>query len=135
MFDHVGPNVRDYVQSREFYERALEPLGWSVLAEWPDHGVCGLGDGERPVFWIHQREPYTTGMHVAFTSPDRATVDAFYAAALAAGGTDTALPACAGTTRTPTAPSFSTPTETTSRLSATRRSSRPETLGLFPDML
>lgn len=91
MFDHVGANVRDYARSRAFYEQALAPLGWTVLAEWPDHGVCGLGE-ERPMLWIHQRDPVTTGMHLAFTSPDRATVDAFYAAALAAGGTDNGAP-------------------------------------------
>ena len=91
MFDHVGPNVKDCERSRAFYEQALAPLGWTVLAEWPEHGVCGLGE-ERPTFWIHQREPYTTGMHVAFASPDRATVDAFYTAALAAGGTDNGPP-------------------------------------------
>ena len=33
-----------------------------------------------------------TGLHIAFESPDRATVDAFHAAALAAGGTDNGAP-------------------------------------------
>ena len=94
MFDHVGPNVRDYERSRAFYEQALAPLGWSVLAEWPDHGVAGFGDQGQPVFWLHQREPYTTGMHLAFTCEDRATVDAFHAAGLAAGGRTTAPPGC-----------------------------------------
>jgi catechol 2,3-dioxygenase-like lactoylglutathione lyase family enzyme len=92
MFDHVGPNVRDYERSRAFYEQALAPLGWSVLAEWPDHGVVGFGDQGNPIFWLHQREPYTTGMHIAFTCQDRATVDAFHAAGLAAGGTDNGPP-------------------------------------------
>ena len=79
-------------EARAFYEQALAPLGWSVLAEWPDHGVVGLGDQGQPVFWVHQREPYTTGMHLAFTCEDRATVDAFHAAGLAAGGTDNGPP-------------------------------------------
>jgi catechol 2,3-dioxygenase-like lactoylglutathione lyase family enzyme len=92
MFDHVGPNVRDYEGSRAFYEQALAPLGWTVLAEWPDHGVAGFGDQGQPVFWLHKREPYTTGMHVAFRCEDRATVDAFHAAGLAAGGTDNGPP-------------------------------------------
>ena len=54
MFDHVGPNVRDYERSRAFYEQALAPLGWTVLAEWPDHGVAGFGDQGQPVFWLHR---------------------------------------------------------------------------------
>ncbi len=91
MFDHVGPNVKDYERSRAFYEKALAPLGWTVLAEWPEHGVCGLGQ-ERPTFWIHQRQPVTSGMHVAFTCDDRASVDAFHAAALLAGGVDNGEP-------------------------------------------
>lgn len=94
MFDHVGLNITDYAVSRAFYERALAPLGWTVVAEWPDHGVVGFGpdpDG-RGALWLHQREPYTTGAHIAFTCTDRATVDAFHATALAAGGTDNGPP-------------------------------------------
>ena len=91
MFDHVGLNVRDFQASKAFYEGALAPIGWSVLAEWPDHGVAGFG-ADRPVFWLHVREPYTAGAHVAFTCEDRATVDGFHAAALAAGGTDNGAP-------------------------------------------
>jgi catechol 2,3-dioxygenase-like lactoylglutathione lyase family enzyme len=92
MFDHVGLNVRDYGASRAFYEQALAPLGFSVLSAFEDWKTCGFGAGEHPDFWISQREPYGTGTHVAFTVPDRATVDAFHAAALAAGGRDNGEP-------------------------------------------
>ncbi|MBV8257267.1 MAG: VOC family protein [Actinobacteria bacterium] len=92
MFDHVGLNVRDYAASRAFYEQALAPLGWTVAQEWPDHGVVGFAFDGHPAFWLHEREPYGTGTHVAFASPDRATVDAFHAAGLAAGGTDNGAP-------------------------------------------
>jgi catechol 2,3-dioxygenase-like lactoylglutathione lyase family enzyme len=92
MFDHVGLNVKDYGASRAFYEQALAPLGWAVVMEWPDHGVVGFGPEGRPMFWLHQREPYGTGTHIAFTSDDRAAVDAFHAAGLAAGGTDNGPP-------------------------------------------
>ncbi|HVS85900.1 MAG TPA: VOC family protein [Gaiellaceae bacterium] len=92
MFDHVGPNVRDYAPSRAFYEPALAVLGWTVRVEWPDHGVVGFEHPSGATFWLHQREPYTTGVHIAFACDDRATVDAFHAAALAAGGTDNGPP-------------------------------------------
>jgi catechol 2,3-dioxygenase-like lactoylglutathione lyase family enzyme len=92
MFDHVGLNVKNYQTSRAFYETLLASIGWSVVSEWPDHGVAGLGPEGRPMFWLHEREPYTTGTHVAFTCDDRATVDAFHAGGLAAGGTDNGPP-------------------------------------------
>ena len=88
MFDHVSLNVRDYPTSRAFYESALAPLGWTVAKEWPEHGVAAFGPDGRPMFFIEQREPFSTGTHVAFICDDRPTVDAFHAAALAAGGTD-----------------------------------------------
>ena len=92
MFDHVGLNVKNYQASRAFYEGALAPLGWSVVMEWPEHGVAGFGVEGRPMFWLHEREPYGTGTHVAFTCDDRETVDAFHGAALAAGGVDNGAP-------------------------------------------
>jgi catechol 2,3-dioxygenase-like lactoylglutathione lyase family enzyme len=92
MFDHVGLNVRDYAASRAFYEQALAPLGYRVVMPFDEWKACGFGVGERPEFWISQREPYGTGTHVAFTCDDRATVDAFHEAALAAGGRDNGEP-------------------------------------------
>jgi catechol 2,3-dioxygenase-like lactoylglutathione lyase family enzyme len=93
MFDHVGLNVRDYAASRRFYEQALAPLGHSVVMEFPEWDTAGFGVREKPgFFWISAREPRGTGTHVAFQAPDRATVDAFHAAALEAGGTDNGGP-------------------------------------------
>jgi catechol 2,3-dioxygenase-like lactoylglutathione lyase family enzyme len=91
VFDHVSLNVKDYKTSRAFYEQALAPLGLGVVMEYPEHGVVGFG-ADRPIFWIEQREPFGTGTHVAFTCDDRATVDAFHVAGLAAGGTDNGAP-------------------------------------------
>ncbi len=93
MFDHVGLNVKDYPASRAFYEAALAPLGYKVVMAFDEHNAVGLGTADKPEFWVAQREPYGTGTHVAFTCSDRATVDAFYAAAVAAGGTDNGAPA------------------------------------------
>ena len=93
MLDHLGINVSDYGRSREFYERALAPLGRSVLME-PVANTCGFGGSDgKPSFWItDQRRPVTENVHVCFEAADRATVDAFHAAALEAGGTDNGGP-------------------------------------------
>src|SRR3954454_7297050 len=89
--DHLGLDVSDYERSKAFYEEALAPLGMTVLME-PAPGICGLG-GDYPFFWIGQRDlGPQTGVHVAFTAKDREMVDAFHAAALAAGGTDNGEP-------------------------------------------
>ena len=92
MLDHIGINASDYARGREFYAQALEPLGFSLLIE-PAPEIGGFGRDGKPWFWIAAvREPTTENVHVAFAAPDRATVDAFHAAALAAGGTDNGAP-------------------------------------------
>jgi catechol 2,3-dioxygenase-like lactoylglutathione lyase family enzyme len=92
MLDHVGLNVKDYAASRAFYEQALAPLGWRVLVAFEGGTTAGFGTSDKPEFWIHEREPYGTGTHVAFAALDRPTVDAFHAAALSAGGRDNGGP-------------------------------------------
>ena len=92
MFDHVGLNVRDYAASRAFYERALAPLGYGVVLAFDQWKSCGFGTDDKPTFWISEREPLTTGAHVAFTATERATVDAFHEAALDEGGIDNGRP-------------------------------------------
>lgn len=90
MIDHVGLNVADYTRSKSFYEAALAPLGYSVVMDFEPHGV-GFGPAGKPIFWVVQREPRGAA-HVAFAAGDRAAVDAFYEAALGAGGTDNGPP-------------------------------------------
>jgi catechol 2,3-dioxygenase-like lactoylglutathione lyase family enzyme len=93
VFDHVTLNVRDFAASREFYSRAVEPLGMKERNAVEASNTCGFGVAEKPEdFWIWQREPVGPGIHIAFAAADRAAVDAFYAAALAAGGTDNGAP-------------------------------------------
>jgi catechol 2,3-dioxygenase-like lactoylglutathione lyase family enzyme len=92
VLDHIGINVSDYERSRDFYQRSLAPLGLSLLME-PVPRTGGFGRDGKPWFWItDQRNPTTENVHVAFTVPIRATVDAFHAAALEAGGTDNGGP-------------------------------------------
>jgi len=91
MFDHVGLGVSDYELSKKFYKAALAPLGVALLMEPAEH-LAGFGkDG--PSLWIGQRpRAVPGGLHIAFTVEDRAAVDAFHAAALAAGGVDNGAP-------------------------------------------
>lgn len=90
MFDHLGLGVSDYAASKEFFLKALTPLGVSVAMEGP-HGV-GMGKNGKPSLWLFQSDAKPAPMHLAFAADDRAQVDAFYRAALAAGGKDNGAP-------------------------------------------
>jgi catechol 2,3-dioxygenase-like lactoylglutathione lyase family enzyme len=97
MLDHIGLNVSDLTRAKAFFDAALAPLGvaeaFAVSAEETGgRAFVGYGSQGRPYFWIGDRGPSTGGAHVAFTAADRATVDAFYAAAIAAGGIDNGGP-------------------------------------------
>jgi catechol 2,3-dioxygenase-like lactoylglutathione lyase family enzyme len=90
--DHVSLDVSDYEASKAFYEGALASLGMRVIME-PAPRICGFGADQHPFFWIAQREAGPdSGTHVAFRVEDRATVDTFHEAALAAGGRDNGGP-------------------------------------------
>jgi len=90
MIDHIGLKVRDFEASKRFYAAALAPLGYTLLMEFP--GAAGFGLNGKPDFWIGPGggEPIAT-VHIAFAT-DHAGVDAFHAAALAAGGKDNGAP-------------------------------------------
>jgi catechol 2,3-dioxygenase-like lactoylglutathione lyase family enzyme len=90
VIDHVGLGVSDLERSRAFYEQALAPLGYRLLIE--RDGSLGFGRNGKPDFFIHGNRPVSGPTHVAMASPDRATVDAFHAAGLAAGGPDNGPP-------------------------------------------
>ena len=97
MIDHTGLDMSDPVRSRRFYVEALAPLGYQVLMEVPVEYtggavVFGMGVPPKPDFWLHQGTPQTPRVHVAFRADKRELVDAFYAAAIAAGGKDNGLP-------------------------------------------
>jgi catechol 2,3-dioxygenase-like lactoylglutathione lyase family enzyme len=89
MIDHVGLPVSDIGRSKEFYSAALAPLGF-VLAMDFGHAV-GYARDNRPWFWL-QEGGSASGVHVAFTAASTEDVDAYYAAALAAGGEDNGAP-------------------------------------------
>jgi catechol 2,3-dioxygenase-like lactoylglutathione lyase family enzyme len=85
MIDHVTLRVRDLEAAKDFYRAALAPLGYVLQMEFPDG--AGFAVGGKPDFWLFQ-DPEARPQHLAFAAPDRGEVDAFYAAALAAGGRD-----------------------------------------------
>jgi len=92
MFDHVKFGVSDYAASKRFFLQALAPLGVSLGGEGePSYGVelCGSGDASLCLFETQERP---APLHLAFKAETRAQVDAFYAAALAAGGRDHGSP-------------------------------------------
>jgi catechol 2,3-dioxygenase-like lactoylglutathione lyase family enzyme len=90
MIDHVTANVSDFKRAKRFYEQALGPLGYSVQMEF--EGAAGFGTGEGiPDFWIGS-SPERGATHVAFSASDRAAVDGFFEAAMAAGGKDNGPP-------------------------------------------
>ncbi|KQW82586.1 VOC family protein [Brevundimonas sp. Root1279] len=98
MIDHIGLAVSDIARSRAFYEKALAPLGMHVLATIPpDRTETGgtavmFGGAEGVTFVIADNERPGEGNHVAFRAGTRDQVEAFHAAALAAGGTDHGAP-------------------------------------------
>jgi catechol 2,3-dioxygenase-like lactoylglutathione lyase family enzyme len=91
VLDHVGLRVRDVAASRRFYEAALAPLGFVVVMEVPGVPGAGFGLQGKPSFWIHPGQ-VSGPLHVAFHAADRRRVDDFFAAALAADGTDNGPP-------------------------------------------
>jgi catechol 2,3-dioxygenase-like lactoylglutathione lyase family enzyme len=96
MIDHIGLPVSDYARLKAFYERALAPLGYVLIREVQqneeDAKAAGFGIGGKPDFWIGGEGGLNRAVHIAITAKDRATVDAFYRAAIAAGGKDNGAP-------------------------------------------
>ncbi len=90
MIDHVAFYVSDLDASRKFYEQALAPLGYAVAYEMED--MVGYGPGGRPRFAIRVGEEANRTAMWRSPRTTMATVDAFHAAAMAAGGTDNGAP-------------------------------------------
>jgi catechol 2,3-dioxygenase-like lactoylglutathione lyase family enzyme len=96
MLDHIGFPVTNYARSKAFYTRVLETLGVKLIMEVSlsddgEDGYAGFGP-DRPHFWVGTGKPLNGRLHVAFSAKNRAEVQAFYEAALAAGGIDNGPP-------------------------------------------
>jgi catechol 2,3-dioxygenase-like lactoylglutathione lyase family enzyme len=97
MIDHTGVSVSDFAVSKAFYSKALKAIGYELVydlsAELTGHGAAaGFGVPPKPDFWIGGGRTNVPPIHVAFRAASRAQVDAFYRAALAAGGRDNGAP-------------------------------------------
>ena len=92
MFDHLKFGVSDYAASKAFFLKALEPLGITVVSEGPPtYGVELSSKGEASLC-LYQTEEKPAHLHLAFTAENRQQVEAFYRAALEAGGKDNGAP-------------------------------------------
>jgi catechol 2,3-dioxygenase-like lactoylglutathione lyase family enzyme len=88
--DHISVNVRRFKRAREFYRAALGAIGMKINLEFATS--LGLGSQKEKIFWLVRDLGASGGGHYAFRVKHREEVDAFHAAALAAGGTDNGKP-------------------------------------------
>lgn len=87
MFDHIKFGVSDYAASKAFFLKALEPLGVAVISEGPPtYGVELSPKGGTASLCLYQTDEKPAHLHLALTAESRQVVDAFYRAALEAGG-------------------------------------------------
>lgn len=96
MLDHITFGVIDFAVSTRFYDLAFAPLDVTRLVTMPAGdsnpvNVAAYGV-DRPALWIAEQGSATSRFHIALRAGDRARVDAFYAAAMAAGGRDNGPP-------------------------------------------
>jgi catechol 2,3-dioxygenase-like lactoylglutathione lyase family enzyme len=93
MFDHVKFGVSDYAASKAFFLKALDPLGVAVVGEGvPTYGVELCRPQDKASLCLYQTEEKPAHLHLAFAAENRQQVDAFYRAALEAGGKDNGPP-------------------------------------------
>ena len=86
MFDHVKFGVSDFALSKAFYCQALQPLGVTAVVDWPPDGVELYDPNGEESLCLYQTQEKPAHLHIAFTAQNREQVDAFHAAAIAAGG-------------------------------------------------
>ncbi|WP_227997084.1 VOC family protein [Nocardia australiensis] len=95
--DHLNITVTDLTVSRAFYDAVLPIIGVEKLLDFPASGdrpaMVGYGRHPKPFFWLVDGEIVDPNLHLAFTVDSREAVDAFYAAAIAAGATTRDEPA------------------------------------------
>ena len=92
MFDHVKIGVRNYAASKAFFLAALEPLGVAVVAEGPPTYGVELSSKAAASLCLYQTKEKPAPLHLAFAAENRHQVEAFYRAALEAGGKDNGAP-------------------------------------------
>jgi catechol 2,3-dioxygenase-like lactoylglutathione lyase family enzyme len=85
VLDHIGIQVADMERAAAFYDAVLPTLGADRIMDFGQ--AIGYGIGGKPDFWIGlaTKTPLQHEAHVAFEASDREAVDAWFAAAVAAG--------------------------------------------------
>lgn len=89
MIAHVSLPVSDYAKAKEFYTKALAPIGYQQNMEYGE--AAGFMEGGHTSFWIGKKDRVEPG-HVAFETKNKDAVDKFYQEALAAGAKDNGAP-------------------------------------------
>jgi catechol 2,3-dioxygenase-like lactoylglutathione lyase family enzyme len=101
MYDHISFGVTNLEKSLAFYDAALGALGINRMFALPSEGIAGYKDASGSSFWLYAKDRQQNSLsqiqppsrfHLAFQAASRSAVDAFYAAAIAQGGTDDGTP-------------------------------------------
>ncbi len=94
MIDHMTFRVADMAATKAFYEKALAPVGYAAAYDGVHDGmrIVGFGRGGKIDTWFVDAKPASGAVHIAWVAESRAAVDAFYKAAIAAGGKDNGPP-------------------------------------------
>jgi catechol 2,3-dioxygenase-like lactoylglutathione lyase family enzyme len=100
MIDHLSTYATDFLPTRNFYEAALQELGYTVQSEvtfesdpdLPGRRACAFGPDGRTIFWVVEVRAPSSPRHIAFAAKDRPAVDAFHQAGLSSGGRDNGAP-------------------------------------------
>jgi catechol 2,3-dioxygenase-like lactoylglutathione lyase family enzyme len=88
--DHIGIRVTDIAAAKKFYAAALAPINIGLISASNQHAAFGMGP--MPYLILRLADGVASPVHLAFLADQRADVDAFHAAALAAGGHDNGAP-------------------------------------------
>jgi catechol 2,3-dioxygenase-like lactoylglutathione lyase family enzyme len=91
IFDHIVLIVSDHKKSKDFYTKALSPLGIAFVRD-DDDGCAGFGTHGKPSFWACEEADIQKPMHIAFIAENKDAVDQFHEAAVAAGGKNNGAP-------------------------------------------
>ena len=105
MIDHISFAVKNYKESRDFYDKTLAILGYECLMDFDDeeHQVAGYGKNGKPSFWIgtkknpteldkHEQVGQAAGFHVGFAASNVESVHKWYEKCLEIGGKDNGAP-------------------------------------------
>lgn len=95
IIDHISITVSNYKESKDFYLKALSPLGYKLvmeIMEWRGVSWAGFGINKKADFWISEGDKVQNPMHIAFLAENKEQVRDFYEAAMETGAKDNGPP-------------------------------------------